>query len=63
MCFWKGFSEEHTFSLYINCFDWNENIVDSTDYLNCSLPLQRKNSTGLEKGKINYEEDRIEQDL
>ena len=33
VCLRKGFTEEYTFSLYINGFDWNENIVDSNDYL------------------------------
>ena len=32
-CSLKGFSEEHTFSLYINGRDWNELCVDADDYL------------------------------
>ena len=33
VCLRKGVSEEDTFSLYVNGFDWNGNLVDSADYL------------------------------
>ena len=33
VCLRKGVTEEETFSLYVNGFDWNGNLVDSADYL------------------------------
>ena len=40
MCILKGFSEEHTFSLYINGMDWNELYVDREQYLERGTELK-----------------------
>ena len=40
-CIIKGFSEEYTFSLYINGRDWNELCVDADDYLDRGAEMKR----------------------
>ena len=40
MCILNGFSEEHTFSLYINGMDWNELYVDREQYLERGTELK-----------------------
>ena len=40
ICQLKGFSEEYTFSLYINGQDWNENFVDPEVFINRGTELQ-----------------------
>ena len=33
LCLSKGFSEDHTFELFVNGMDWNENPVEQAEYL------------------------------
>ena len=40
ICHVKGFSEDYTFSLYINSKDWNENFVDPEEFINRGAELQ-----------------------
>ena len=40
-CILKGFSEEHTFSLYINGRDWNELCVDADQFLERGTDMKR----------------------
>ena len=40
ICQLKGFTEDYTFSLYINGQDWNENFVDPEDFIKRGTELQ-----------------------
>ena len=39
ICKSKGFSDSHTFMLYVNGFDWNENPVSGADFASRGLAL------------------------
>ena len=39
ICRSKGFGDSHTFRLYVNGFDWNENPVSGTDFASRGLAL------------------------
>jgi hypothetical protein len=39
-CIFKGFSEDITFSLFINGQDWNQNPVEVTEYLDRGVELK-----------------------
>ena len=39
-CHIKGFSEDYTFSLYVNGKDWNENFVEPEEFMNRGADLQ-----------------------
>ena len=39
-CLLQGFSEDHTFGLYINGQDWNENPVPVKDFLDRGVELK-----------------------
>ena len=39
-CLRKGFSEEHTFKLFVNGYDWNENPVEANEFLDRGRELK-----------------------
>ena len=39
-CLRKGFSEEYTFQLFINGYDWNENLVEASEFLDRGRELK-----------------------
>ena len=48
-CTFKGFSEEYTFRLFINGYDWNENKVTANDFLERGKDLSLILNAWLEK--------------
>ena len=39
-CLLKGFSEEHTFKLLVNGYDWNETPVEANEFLDRGRELK-----------------------